>query len=151
MNLKASLRPLALLGLATPALCFAALGGDVSSVQNDRINMKASQPVANKAVGYTMHEMTTQTGTVVHEYEGADGKVFAVTWKGRVPPDLHQLMGKYFDTFVNAKPINRTGHSHLMIRRDDLVVTARGHMRAFSGVAYLPGTLPVGMKEQDIQ
>jgi Protein of unknown function (DUF2844) len=152
MNPKAFIRLLALAAVAAPSMAFAVLGSDVSSLQYDRANLKASMPRASKAALYTVHEMTAASGAVVREYEGGDGKVFAVAWNGRVPPDLHQLMGEYFDIYASAAARTKhSGHSHLQIRQGNLVVMSRGHMRAFAGVAYLPGKLPAGVQETDIK
>ena len=53
------------LGLCLPA--FAALGGDLSSVQADQAHMKAS---LKTTIGqaYTVHEIKSPMGTIVHEF-----------------------------------------------------------------------------------
>ncbi len=84
---------IALIALAVPSTAFAVLGGDVSSLQTDRMSMKATLPVAKKAANYTVHEMTTASGVVVREYEAPTGTVFAIAWHGRVIPNLQQLLG----------------------------------------------------------
>jgi hypothetical protein len=142
---------IALVTLAMPSVAFAVLGGDVSSVQSDRMQMKASLRAAKNTANFTVHEMTMPNGTAVREYANTTGKVFAVAWKGPSIPDLQQLMGSYFDTYTSAAKNQRGGRTHFEIRQEDLVVRSGGHMRAFAGSAYVPGMLPQGVTESDIQ
>jgi len=130
---------------------WAALGGDIASVDQDRMQMKASVPVKIAAEKFQVHEMTLTSGTRVREYITTMGTVFAVTWRGQTIPDLRQLMGSYFDTFTNAAKSQDSQHSHLTIRQDDLVVHSGGHMRAYMGSAYVPTLLPMGVTEADIK
>jgi hypothetical protein len=139
-----------LFALACSPAAHAVLGGDASTLQADRMQMKATAPVASSKLSYTVHEMTTGNGVTVREYV-ADGKVFGVAWRGPRVPNLKQLMGPYFDTYVTEAGAKHSGHTHLAFRRPELVVRASGHMRAFSGTAYVPGMLPAGVAENDIQ
>jgi hypothetical protein len=151
MNLKMPILQITLIALTIPSMAFAALGGDVSTVQTDRMQMKATLPVANKSANYTVHEMKTSAGVTVREYAASTGTVFAVAWKGPTVPNLQQLMGPYFDTYSNAAKIKHVGHTHFSLQQDGLVVHASGHMRDFSGIAYIPGMLPQGVTESDIK
>src|ERR1700761_457030 len=45
---------------------------------------------------YRVHEIQQPYGTVIREYAGLDGKVFAVTWRGPFSPNLQQTLGSYF-------------------------------------------------------
>jgi len=87
----------------------------------------------------------------LREFVGSDGKVFAVAWSGRVVPNLRQAFGRYFDTYVAAAKVRHTGHTHLQIRQNDLVVQSGGHMRAFAGRAYLPQAIPDGVDVGDLR
>ena len=151
MKLKMPILQIALVALAAPSVVFAALGGDVSSVQSDRMQMKATLPSVTRNVNYTVHEMTTSTGTAVREYTTSTGTVFAVAWRGQTIPDLRQLMGTYFDTFSGAAKAKHGGRTHFSLQQNGLVVRSRGHMRAFSGIAYIPNMLPQGVTEADIK
>jgi len=91
------------------------------------------------------------SGTLVREYSGADGYVFAVTWNGPFMPNLRQTLGRYFDVYVAAAKANRTDHRHLQIEQNDLVVQASGRMHSFAGRAYLPLALPPGVSPGDLQ
>lgn len=135
---------------ALPTLAFASLGGTVSSVQTDQVNMKATMHVASKSASYTVHEIEMTTGTTVREYVGTDGKVFGVAWSGPAMPDLRQVLGSYFDTFTKSTNVTKTGHSRMMVRESNLVVHSAGHMRAFHGNAYDPSLLPEGVTSNEI-
>jgi hypothetical protein len=57
---------------------------------------------STRAATHTMHELQAPTGTKVREYLGNDGKVFAVSWQGPFRPNLRQLLGAYYDTYMKA-------------------------------------------------
>jgi Protein of unknown function (DUF2844) len=137
-----------LAGSVLPA--FAALGGDAASVDDDAAKMKG-QARASAANGYTISEITLPSGTVVREYVSSEGKVFAVTWTGMAVPDLQQTLGTYFEQFKAASAAPHSGHNHLAIRQSDLVVTTGGHMRAWSGQAYVPSLLPPNFSLDEIK
>ena len=135
--------------VASPAL--AGLGGDASSVTSDAVKMKG-EARSTPAGGYTVNAITLPSGTVVNEYVSAEGKVFAVTWKGAAMPDLSQTLGSYFEQYKTAAAATPpAGHHHLAVRQDDLVVTSGGHMRAWSGKAYVPSLLPPNFSVGDIK
>lgn len=138
------------LSIGSGSVC-AALGGNIASIEQDRMQMKATVPVKIAAEKFTVHEMTLTSGTRVREYITTMGTVFAVTWRGQTIPDLRQLMGDYFDTYTTAAKSQQSQRSHLTIQQDDLVVHSGGHMRAYMGSAYVPKLLPVGVTEADIK
>jgi len=133
-----------------PLQARATLGGDATTTQVDQAHLKASMRVT-PGEKFAVHEMTLPSGTTVREYVSPQGQVFAVSWKGPFKPDLRQLMGDYFDRYVQATPASRGGHSASRVAQSDLVVQSMGRMRAFSGHAYLPGMLPSGVAESDLQ
>ena len=82
-----------------PPRVSASLGGDYSSVESDRAKMQASlRSTTNNS--YAVHQLTAATGVGVKEYVSAAGKVFAVSWKGPVPPALQQLFGSYYSQYA---------------------------------------------------
>jgi len=131
-----------------PAL--AALGDDVTTVENDRVKMKGQLRVT-PAAGYTVHEIQTPAGTVVREYVSAAGKVFAVSWSGPVLPDFRQTLGRYFDQYNASASAPRVGRRHMNIDQPGLVVHSSGHMRAFFGHAYVPALLPPNFSVDEIK
>lgn len=135
--------------LATPAL--ASLGGDVTKVPGEATRMKAAVHVAAHET-YSVHEMTTPTGTVVREYVGSSGIVFAVTWKGPFNPDLQQLFGNYWQQYLTASAIYPShNHRAQFINEPGLVVQRSGRMRAFTGRAWIPSMLPQNVTVADIK
>jgi hypothetical protein len=136
--------------LAVPFSASATLGENSTSTEVDRASMKATlRMLAN--VKYTVHEIQTPSGTTVREYVSSAGTVFAVAWQGTVMPDLRQALGSYFDRYTEAAGRKHVGHRHLAIHEPDLVVQSNGHMRAFSGRAYLPQLLPQGVTVEEIR
>lgn len=131
--------------LSVPFASHAALGGTENSVQSDRQKMRAASRPSVVRAAYTVHEMQNDAGTTVREYVSTDGIVFAVTWSGPSKPDLGQLLGKYFARYRDANRTGHASHRHSTLRESDLVVHSSGHMRAFSGIAYLPQQVPQGV------
>ena len=133
----------------------ATLGGDSASVESDRINMKAGV-IARKSLamtgGYTVHETTLPSGTLVRQYVSSNGIVFAVAWNGPFMPDLRQLLGIHFDTMVASQARqSNAGHRTFSQHEADLVIESGGHQRSFAGRAYLKSAIPPNMTEDEIQ
>jgi Protein of unknown function (DUF2844) len=141
--------PLVAVALA-PCLAYAALGEPEASVQTDVAEVKGTVRIMDR-LGYRVHEIRLASGTVVREFAAPDGMVFAIAWSGPTVPDLRQTLGRYFDDFVTSAKANRLGHHHLAIRQNDLVVEAAGHMRAFSGRAFLPSAMPAGISIAEVR
>jgi len=140
---------LGLVLLTFSASAFAALGGDVTSVQDDQAHMRAQRRVT-QTPSYSLHEMQTQSGTVVREFVSPQGKVFGVTWHGSTIPDLQQLLGSYYMEFVHAAPIRRS-HGPVSIQTPNFIIQSGGHQRALAGRAYIPEMLPDGVRAGEIQ
>jgi len=133
-----------------PASTFASLGGNVGTVEADRVQMKAAQLRIIRTTAYSFHELQSPTGVMVREYYGTDGTVFGVAWQGPWPPDMRQLLGQYFEQFQRANDARRTAARRargvLVVNDGGLVVQISGHARSFSGFAYAPGLLPQGVQ-----
>jgi Protein of unknown function (DUF2844) len=151
MNIRSCMESLALIALGTPLLAFAALGGPVDSIQSDQVRMKAARRDAVPTGKYTVHELRTPAGTVIREYADLKGQVFAVAWDGPSKPDMNQLLGEYFSQYNEGMPAGHASRRHLSIRNPGLVIQSSGHMRAFSGKAYLPQNLPEGVSVEELQ
>jgi len=140
-----------LLIFAFPAFAFADLGGDESSIQADRAQMRASVQVARGAT-YAVHELKTRSGHVVREYVLPSGTVFGIAWQGPSKPDMRQLLGTHFDEYMQAaEQMQRHGHGPLVVELPSLVVVSAGHIGVFSGRAYLPQMLPDGVRSETIR
>ncbi|MEQ5841129.1 hypothetical protein BWP39_13285 [Paraburkholderia acidicola] len=110
---------------------------------------------ANATTAYTVNTTTLTGGTVVREYVGSNGSVFAIAWQGPQIPGLATLLGTYFPGYVQSLNETRatrgTGFGAASVQRSDLVVQSGGHMGAFAGRAWLPPALPAGVSANDIQ
>ncbi len=147
---------------ALPQPAHAALGENADSVAADAVSLGAasvrhsprSAVNAPALVAYSVEQMTTPAGIAVDEYVGPDGRVFAVTWRGRRPPNLATLLGTYFTQYQDAAyagGLTAHGLHHASVRGRDVVVETAGHMRDMWGRALLPAMLPVGVDEAEIQ
>src|SRR5262249_52686781 len=137
-----------------PASTFASLGGNVGTVEADRVQMKAAQLRIIRTNAYSFHELQAPTGVVIREYYGTDGTVFGVAWQGPWPPDMRQLLGSYFDQFQRANEASRgarRARGVLVVNDGSLVVQISGRARSFSGFAYAPGLLPQGVQPNVIR
>ncbi len=134
--------------LVYPFSAAAALGGDVASVHADQLELNATLRTG-QANQFTQFEMQLPSGTTVREYVSPAGAVFAVTWEGPSLPDLRQLLGGYFQRYVDA--VQGGGVGARVIEQPGLVVYTGGHMRAFRGRAYVPQMLPQGVAAEEIR
>ncbi|HEV3511136.1 MAG TPA: DUF2844 domain-containing protein [Candidatus Sulfotelmatobacter sp.] len=131
--------------------CYAALGGDLSSVRDDQARIHASLQVSQTSA-YSVHELRSSTGQVIREYAAPSGNIFAVTWHGPWAPDLRQLLGSHFMQFQQAmQSSSRAAHGPLVMQQGNLVVELGGHMRDFMGRAYLSDQLPTGVRAEEIR
>lgn len=132
----------------------ASLGGDLQSIETDRIRMQAGSATAAPAPngGHFVYTTTLPTGTEVRQYLSAKGVVFAVAWSGPFKPDLKQLLGPYFDQMVTRQATSPHGGSpRTLIDDGRLVIESSGRLRHFTGRAYLPAEVPAGVLPQDIR
>lgn len=139
---------LSLLSLAGSAR--AELGGNAASIEADRAHMLASVR-QTPSQNYTVHEITTPSGTVVREYLAPSGQVFAVAWNGPMMPDLKQLFGANFARFQAAAQSRGMRRGPFMLSAPDLVIHSGGHMRSFYGRAYLPQLVPANVSVDEIR
>lgn len=151
INVVRALGAALLVAGAGPVL--AELGGNAASVEVDRAQMRGQAVNISAGLGFTVHELSLPTGTVVREYLSPAGKIFAVTWRGPVIPNLRQTLGSYYGTFratVNSAT-RGPDHRHLTVRQPGLVVHSHGRMRDYRGMVYVPSLLPQGVSADDIR
>ncbi|QHI99853.1 DUF2844 domain-containing protein [Xylophilus rhododendri] len=148
---------IAVLACLAPLHAFATLGGDEASIEADRVAMSGTAGTPAPAAAYTVKTFTLPSTTVIREYLGASGVVFAVAWEGPAMPDLKQLLGNtHFDAVDSgARSRNREGRRGPMELRpadaSGMVFDSTGHMRAFAGRAYLTPQLPAGVDTDAIR
>ena len=142
------LLPSVLLALAFPA--WAALGDNVTSVNNDKAHMKGTlRSVATQH--YVKHEIQVPSGQVVREFVSPSGSVFGVAWEGPFQPDLQQLLGSYFEPVKQAVTAQqRHGHGPIFVETTGFVFQQGGHARSFHGRAYVPAMVPQGVDVTEI-
>jgi hypothetical protein len=128
----------------------ATLGGSVESVGAGQSRLHAKRAVVDRQ-NYTVHEISSNDGTVIREYVTPGGKVFGVSWSGPTIPDLAQLLGGYNAEFQNSLRSKRVGRKTAIVRNPDLVVESTGHTRAFQGRAYLNSIIPNGVTEDVVK
>src|SRR5262249_550078 len=139
---------------ALPAPTFASLGGNVSTVEADRVQMKAAQLRIIRTSAYSFHEMQSPAGVTIREFYDPTGTEFGVAWHGPWPAGMRELVGGYFEQFQRANDAarqTRRARGVLVVDDGTLVVRISGHARAFSGFAYAPGLLPQGVQPNVIR
>jgi hypothetical protein len=145
--------PLNVLVLFAAVPGFAALGGDVSTVPADQAHMQGTLRI-NQSDAYAVHQIQAPTGIVVREYVSPAGKIFGVTWQGPWVPDMQQLLGDYFQQYADAAQAEvnkRPGRRPLHIIQPGFELQMFGHMRSFSGRAFVPQLIPPGVSPEAIQ
>lgn len=138
--------------IATLPSAFAALGERESQISSDQVKLRASKVQRTTQPQYSVHEITTDANTV-KEFVGADGIVFAVSWRGTFRPDLKTLFGTYYQEYQvrDSARARMVGRRPISISTDRLVVQKGGHMRDVYGLAYLPAKMPAGVQPDDLQ
>ena len=134
------------LALSWSAPVGAHLGSDLVSVQADAQLLQGV--VSTRAfANYDVLQIATAAGQTVREYLDRRGQVFAVTWSSVAPPDLAQVLGPYHPQY--AAGLSALDHPGLKrsvrVATPALIVESSGHLRAYSGRAYLPALLPGGV------
>lgn len=153
--LLASLRTALIIGAcAVPASSHAQLGSTVlgaTSSQGD-----SSAVVIHRAGNDALQwqESTDANQIRVRQYLSAAGQVYAVSWDGPAMANVAALLGTWFGAYqtsaLAALPNAQSLHaSH--VERSDLVVETAVRLRDFSGRAWLPSAIPVGVTTADIQ
>jgi Protein of unknown function (DUF2844) len=145
-----ALRISILLGaLLLPLSAGAVLGGDASTIAVDQQKMPGTLRVSGTQ-HYTVHEIQGAAATAVREFVSPAGQVFGVAWRGPFMPDLRQLLGSNFDTYIAAMG-RRHVKGPVSIELPGLVVHSSGRMRNFFGQAYVPALVPQGVTVEEIR
>jgi hypothetical protein len=141
--------------IGLPTCAIAGLGEGVDSFQNDsnkttilRHSMLAS--AGSTVVDYSSHQMHDDVGNLITEYVTTKGVVFALTWQGPFKPDLHQLLGNYFKTYLSVEGAS-TGRQPQIVEQSQVVVVSEGRLRNFHGKAYIPALVPSSFSLGDLQ
>jgi len=140
--------------LCLPVMVHAGLGGTVDPWTPATAVVITQAQASNQATSPQLYHVTVlqdAAGNLIHEYTALNGVVFAVSWEGPTMPDLHQLFGSYFQTYVTQLQGNPSlGQHSRVIQSDQLVVLSEGHLRHFHGKAYVPALLPIHVSINDL-
>ena len=93
---------------------------------------------------YTRHESAVPK-IAVREFADRNGKIFAVTWRGKTHPDLSKLLGAHlaeFESALTAARKVRRGHSPIEIETGNIHVEMGGSGRLFYGRIWLIDQIP---------
>jgi len=135
---------LVLLVVLDPPAAHAALGATREDLLRDAAALQTARVTITSREGYDVHEMISADGTTVRAYVEPGGRVFAVTWSGRVQPDLRVVLGPYYARFLEAARAPHPSHHVLSINTPDLVLSVVKLPRGFAGRAHLPSLVPAG-------
>lgn len=146
---------LAVCTVALASDAFAVLGGDISTASRTRQSMPGASAKASRVQAsnrrYSYEELDSE-GIRIREYADANGKVFAVTWRGVAEPDLSVLLGQYFPDYKLED--GRVAPSRARAKNvvtNAIQVRRAGHMRDKHGLAYVPELVPVGVVAGDLE
>ena len=137
----------------SPVLAIAALGGDEAQIPNDaaigRMALRAFAPGDSR---FRVHELRDAARNVsVRQYVNPDGKVFGVAWEGQTKPDLSQLLGPYYARYANAAAGHGLARQLRTIDQPDFVLRVSGHMRHFTGSAWVPNLVPANVNPTEVK
>ena len=141
---------LVMVSLSLPA--WAALGEYEGSVSVDQQYNRAEDRVQDFHA-YKVHQLTTSTGTTIREYVSPKGLVFGVAWQSPFMPDMQHLLGTYFTKLQTAsKAQTQVRHLRgLTVRTSDFVFVSGGHMRSWTGSAYVPSLTPANVSAEVVR
>ena len=122
----------------------AALGATREDLLRDAAALQTTRVTITSREHYDVHEMVSGDGLTVRAYVEPGGRVFAVTWSGRVQPDLRVVLGPYYDRFLEAARAPHSSHHVLTVNAPDLVLSVVKLPRGFTGRAHLPSLVPAG-------
>jgi len=135
---------LVVLALLHAPVARAALGASREELLRDAAALQTTRVTITSREGYDVHEMVAADGTTVRAYVEPGGRVFAVTWSGRVQPDLRVLLGPSYARYLEAARAPHPGHHVLSVNAPDLVLSVVRLPRGFAGHAHLPSLVPAG-------
>ena len=147
------IRLILLVWVGIPVPAYAALGGDESGISGDavvtRMELRAIVPSEKR---YRMHELRdTARNVSVRQYANPDGIVFGVAWDGQTKPDLSQVLGPYFTRYTNAAAGHSMARQLRSIDQPDFVLRVSGHMRHFTGSAWVPMLVPANVDPTEVK
>lgn len=138
---------------AAPPAAQAVLGGSVATIQSDTMRLRGERR-QSASVGYTVHEIATEDGSVVRQYANAQGTVFMVSWRMRYKPRLSDLLGAFDAEYrvAAAQALEKPGvRKQIALEQGDLVVQQSSHLQNYRGRAWLRSMLPAGLSAEAVR
>jgi hypothetical protein len=129
---------------------WAALGGDISSVNADAQVLGGQHSVVAKG-GYTLHQITKADGSAVNEFVSPAGVVFGISWQGHFMPNLNQVLGSHLTDLQQGERTHVVPRRAVTIQTDDFVFTSFGHGHSFRGRAYVRSLVPGNLTPEVVQ
>ena len=132
--------------LAIPAISYASLGDDVSSITTDNnalassISLVTTRSNVSSNASYQTSTIKTPDNFTIKEFS-ANGKVFAVSWQGKSYPNFKQIFGSYFPQLKTASASN-SGLTRSKLTGNDFISYSSGVPGLLSGIAYVPSLVP---------
>jgi hypothetical protein len=148
---RPSLRALALgAGLLLSLAARAELGGDRAGVERDARAFAGVHTIEHIG-SYERHEITREDGSRLREYVSAKGTVFALSWDGRVGPDIKALLGEHYAAYVAAAAKLPPSH-HVRNVTVGALSVAITHLGRYGAGRVLLGTeIPAGVASEDLR
>jgi hypothetical protein len=151
--------------IVLPTYAVAGLGGSVDSFPNSSTPSTIMRHVVTAVSNSTTSNSTTSNsvlvnystqlihddvGTLITEYVTSKGVVFALTWHGLFKPDLHQLLGDYFKTYLSTESQSSRRQPQIVDQRA-VIIVSEGRLRNFHGYAYIPALVPSGFSLDNLK
>jgi len=134
------------LGMTSAEATLGGMGSDMGATA-----LSGTESVITRPAGkpYAVHAYTNRSGVNVKEYVSATDVVFAVTWSGPTLPDMKNLLGSYFESYIYSLSTQQN-RKYASVIHPHLVFTSTGGARFFNGYAYDPRLMPVGFHAKDL-
>ena len=130
---------------AVPALSYATLGGDMTTIDADNKALASSVSTVvtttNSDSSYKVSTIKTPDDITINEYSSLGGQVFCVTWHGSKYPNFIQIYGNDATQLKSAKSSGQSVTSNNLLG-NDFVSKISGLPHRLSGMAYKPSLVP---------
>jgi hypothetical protein len=140
-----------LLALQTSLPCLAALGAHRDDLETERVRLKISSQnqVTSESTQRPYSVITMKTpSTTITQFANAQGKIFAVKWRGMTNPDLTVLLGDHLAEYQSIRentPRAMGRRPFMKVQGSNFTVKHFGHMGDMQGLAYESLLVPAGV------
>lgn len=134
-----------LLAFLIPLQAQAALGDTEQGIEQERLHFGMHRAIERHAL-HKRHTLEDYNGSRVHQYVGAHGLVFAVTWQTPFKPDLSKLLGASHAGYAHAiqAATHKGGIQRQFVHQEgDTVVVSTAYLNKHAGYAYRRSLVPL--------